>query len=254
MPPFARDTRRPRASRASSLSNKAKQVAPLPDMRTKLAPGCAEARRARRRSAAPARSPALRGRCAPRASRRAARDRRRPSARTPPRSTAATRGLTSSTGVPDRSGEVDRRRARRPPLRRAPAGSAGRPARRCRASARPPRACVGSIRHNRVSSRSAAAASAEPPPIPDATGSFLSSVMRGARRSRRPPRRSARAARGPDCRRRSPRSAANGPVDRRATDRPPSSALSRSPSVQKAKTVSIAWRPSGSCRGRGARG
>jgi hypothetical protein len=40
MPPFARAPPRRGVAR-SSLSNKAKQVAPLPDMRTKFAPGCA---------------------------------------------------------------------------------------------------------------------------------------------------------------------------------------------------------------------
>ena len=107
------------------------------------------------------------------ANRRAGRD-RSPSQRA---NTSAvdngTRGLTSSTGVPD--SPADRPgQARRRPLRRArQAEQAGRHVAAKRRSDR--------LRHGRdrsatsdVSSRSAAAASADPPPIPDATGRFLS--------------------------------------------------------------------------------
>ena len=121
-----------------------------------------------------------RGRCALRASRRADRDRRRPSPRTPRQSTSATRGLTSSTGVPARSGmsiwrkAISRALASRRQASRHAGTSLPSVGRDCSA-------CAGSICHNDVSRRSAAPASAEPPPMPEATGSRLSSGLRRPR-------------------------------------------------------------------------
>ena len=91
----------------------------------------------------------LRGRCALRASRRAARGRPRPTARTPRRSTAGTRGLTSSTGVPLNPRSIGSSRSPAPSPRAGHA-EAGRRARRRRAPARPRSACAGSMPHSRV--------------------------------------------------------------------------------------------------------
>ena len=144
-----------------------------PTCATKLAPGRVPSHASTRldlRHQRDRRRP--RGRCGPRANRRAGRDRRRPSQRTRRAVDSGTRGLTSSTGAPPIP-------AGRPASARSPAPSpravmlsrhAGTSLPSSGATAS---ACSGSMPHNDVSSRSAAAASADPPPIPDATGKLL---------------------------------------------------------------------------------
>ena len=161
-----------------SLSNNAKQVAPAARHAHEVRAGLrCRARRARRRSPAPARSPAPRDRCVPRASRRAARDPSPSQRANTRRSTAERAGLTSSTGVPGQVRQVDG-----VSWSPAPSPRAARLSRQAGTS--PPSdgatglRMPGSMSHSDVSSRSAAAASAEPPPIPAATGSFLSREAR----------------------------------------------------------------------------
>ena len=206
-----------RRSRASSLSNKAKQVAPAPDIRDDVAPGCAEARPARSRSAAPARSRPPRGRCA-----LAPVAERTPIVAVPAREHLGGRQRHARVHQQHRRAATPDRRAeaRRPPPRPARAGSAGRPERRCRAPARRPSACAGSMPQAASASRSAAAASAEPPPMPEATGKPLveprAAPLRDPGRLAQAPAPPA----SPDCRRRAPSSAANGPMTS-ARARPP---------------------------------
>ena len=195
----------------SPVSNSPKQVAPDPDIRASAAPWPGELRKARVPMAGAAPAPGLRDRCAElqpggcqlenrclRGSgaaagccggKRGEHVRRR----------TATPGLTSTSRQRRKAGKrldsfADAARQQRLAARhigsrpRATARAApDRPARR------PP------VR--RPSPRSAAAASLEPPPMPEATGRFFSSVMRDRRTvvAGRAPRAAGRAPRPPDC-------------------------------------------------------
>ncbi len=101
MPPVRRAGLRPPASRESSASNKAKQVAPLPDIRTNWRPaGARKPVEHRPNLGDKASCCLLPGRCDPPASRRAAHDRHRPRRAKTSRVERAVPGLTSSTGIP----------------------------------------------------------------------------------------------------------------------------------------------------------
>ena len=195
------------------------------------------------RSAAPAQSPAPRGRCGPPANRRADRDPDHSNLANTSAVDSGTRGFTSNTGAPETS---DKSMG----LSRSPAASPriGKLSKQAGTSlpsvGATDSACFGSICQREVSNRSAAAASAEPPPRPEATGRFFSSVS-DAPCSTAAAEASARAAFSARLSSSSLSSDLNGPV----TESERSSAgtaLSRSPSVQNANTVSIACRPSGS--------
>ena len=187
-----------------------------------------ETRAARRRSPAPTRSPLRRDRCAAAASSAAraaasaggaakrARLRERPAARarTPLRSAAPRRDWPA-------------------PPRPAAAPARARPARRCRRATRcaparqtgtsaPSAAAMSSSAvsprgacHSAASSLSAAAASLDPPPMPEATGRFLTRVRAAPGAPAEPARRGAAPRATRDCPSvAGPSAAANGPVTR----------------------------------------
>ena len=156
---------------------------------------------------------------------------------------SATRGFTSSTGAPASSGKSIGVSWSPAPSPRAGIAQQARQERRCRGRARSPR--HGLDRCATMTSAGAAPqpASAEPPPIPEATGRRLSSRI-AAPASTPAASRSALAAREHEIVRGIGQIARELARVRPATISSAGSALSRSPSVQKAKIVSIACRPS----------
>ena len=172
MPPFARHRARLRVSRACSLSNKAKQVAPEPDMRTKVSARLSREPREHGldlRHERDRRLPRGRSALAPVAKRSAIDC--RPSRRTRRRSTERDARVHQQDRRSGELRQIDRTSARLPPLR----PRAGRLSRQAGTSL----PSVGRDRLRMIRDRfatmtsavcSAAAASADPPPMPEATG------------------------------------------------------------------------------------
>ena len=219
MPPFARNARRRVVARVLPVEQgEAGRARPRHAHEGRAGP-CAEARPARSRSAAPARSPGPRGRCALRASRRADRDRRRPSRA----NTSAVDSCHARVDQQHRRSRklrhVDRRKAISRALAARRHGSAGTREHRFRGRARPPGHAPDRCATMTSAAAAPRAASDEPPPMPEATGSRLSRRI-AAPDSTPAASRSARPRGPPDC----PRPRANPPRTGRrprAKSRPP---------------------------------